>query len=205
MHYHTKYENQLAELRLRTQLTKHTLASFRQKRVRHIREAYDQGRIIISRVSDWNSLQLSDVLSSVPLESFTKQVFFNFELMFGKPIVTKVYDINSIQKHVAKTFHDPSRLYWTSYAKYDIAHQCQVWIESQPILADHVMWDDSTKTSGLASCAVTYVYTQPTELQDPPNEHQGRPGEHQERPGEQEGYQRERSPSVSSVIEGQAK
>lgn len=157
----TQFENKTSELCLQTRYVRQKLETYNKEIIADISHEYEQGRIIISRVSDWKRLQLSKVLPEADLEYFHKQVFFSFSIIQGVPIVTKVHQLDQIQDCITKSFLKTSPLYFTSHATMDIVDQCQEWFTFPMILEDNVVWDNKERTSGLACHGIEYVYTIP--------------------------------------------
>lgn len=158
----TEYEDKLAEIHIKHRYVRQKLDSFTKDRVDDILHEHEQGRVIVSRVSDWESLELSNALPNVEVEYFTKRIYFQFEMCNGRAIANKILQLENLNELIAKTFTDSSPPYFTSHSKLEVADQCQQLLdENQTNLDDRVVWDTEERLSGICSHDIEYLHTMP--------------------------------------------
>jgi hypothetical protein len=156
----TELENKRSKFNLLSRSVKRRLEIYQPEIVADILKEYESGKIIISRVSDWQRLELDTIFPpQSELHYFTKLVYFHFSISYERPAVTKVLDLERIEQSIASSFADPSSLHFTSHAKMDIVDQCQRWLDSIDMLNDKVVWCNEERTNGLACHGVEYIYT----------------------------------------------
>ncbi len=101
----TVYEDKLAELHIKYRYVRQKLDSYTKERVDEIVKEHEQGRIIVSRVSDWERLELTESLPDVKVEYFTKRVYFQFEMVNGRPVANKILQLENFNEFIIKTFN----------------------------------------------------------------------------------------------------
>jgi hypothetical protein len=154
---YTQCEEELSRIRIHTRVIKRTLRPLQSEQIARIEEEYAKGRTIVSRLSDWERLQ---PLPDAKLASFIKQVFFNFSIVQGVPVINRIHQLDTLHQTIIESFHSNAVIYFTSLSLLDIVDQCHEWLYSLPNLDDYVVWDDqTTKESGLSSFGIEYVYT----------------------------------------------